>query len=61
MKVAGQHYRTIWVAEDGSTVEVINQTKLPHVFEVLPLKTWGSFVWFMTSTVEPSSATHIVR
>ncbi|MDJ0982642.1 MAG: S-methyl-5-thioribose-1-phosphate isomerase [Kiloniellales bacterium] len=39
MKVAGQHYRTIWVAEDGWTVEVIDQTKLPHVFEVLPLKT----------------------
>ena len=38
MKVAGQHYRTIWVAEDGWTVEVIDQTKLPHVFEVLPLK-----------------------
>ncbi len=39
MKVAGQHYRTIWLAEDGWTVEVIDQTKLPHVFEVLPLKT----------------------
>ena len=39
MKVEGRHYRTIWVAEDGWTVEVIDQTKLPHVFEVLPLKT----------------------
>ena len=39
MKVEGRHTRTIWVAEDGWTVEVIDQTKLPHVFEVLPLKT----------------------
>jgi len=33
MKVDGRLYRTIWPAEDGS-VEVIEQTKLPHVFEV---------------------------
>jgi len=33
MKVDGRPYRTIWPAEDGS-VEVIDQTKLPHVFEV---------------------------
>ena len=39
MKVDGRHHRTIWVAEDGWTVEVIDQTKLPHLFEVLPLKT----------------------
>ena len=38
MRVEGRHYRTIWVAEDGWTVEVIDQTKLPHVFEVLPLR-----------------------
>ena len=39
MNVKGRHYRTIWVAEDGWTVEVIDQTRLPHLFEVLPLKT----------------------
>ena len=39
MKVDGRHCRTIWVAEDGWTVEVIDQTKLPHLFEVLPLET----------------------
>ena len=39
MKVDGRHFRTIWVAEDGWTVEVIDQTKLPHLFEVLRLKT----------------------
>jgi methylthioribose-1-phosphate isomerase len=33
MKVDRRPYRTIWPAEDGS-VEVIDQTKLPHVFEV---------------------------
>ena len=33
MKVDGRSYRTIWAADDGS-VEVIDQTKLPHVFEV---------------------------
>ncbi len=33
MKVDGKPYRTIWPGEDGS-VEVIDQTRLPHVFEV---------------------------
>src|SRR5271157_3131698 len=32
MKVDGDHYRTIW--SDGETVFVIDQTKLPHKFEV---------------------------
>lgn len=31
MKIAGRHYRTIWPNSDGS-VEVIDQTKLPHEF-----------------------------
>jgi len=38
MKVGERHYRTIWVADDGWTVEVIDQTKLPFEFEVLALK-----------------------
>jgi methylthioribose-1-phosphate isomerase len=33
MNVHGRHYRTIWVGEDGITVEVIDQTRLPHEFE----------------------------
>jgi len=37
MKIDGTAMRTIWVAEDGKTVEVIDQTKLPFAFEVLPL------------------------
>ncbi|HEX7775478.1 MAG TPA: S-methyl-5-thioribose-1-phosphate isomerase, partial [Parvibaculum sp.] len=39
MKIDGIHYRTIWVAEDGWSVEVIDQTKLPHVFATLRLRT----------------------
>jgi methylthioribose-1-phosphate isomerase len=34
MKVGGRQYRTIWVAGDGQSVEVIDQTKLPHAFVV---------------------------
>jgi methylthioribose-1-phosphate isomerase len=33
MKVEGQHYRTIW--SEGELVSVIDQTKLPHKFEVV--------------------------
>ena len=31
--------RTIWLDDDGRTVVVIDQTRLPHVFETLDLKT----------------------
>jgi methylthioribose-1-phosphate isomerase len=34
VKVDGRPYRTIWLAEDGRSVDVIDQTKLPHVFEI---------------------------
>lgn len=37
MKIDGTHYRTIWVNDDGWSVEVIDQTKLPHEFETLRL------------------------
>ena len=37
MKIDGTHYRTIWVNEDGWSVEVIDQTKLPHEFQTLRL------------------------
>ncbi|HET9574302.1 MAG TPA: S-methyl-5-thioribose-1-phosphate isomerase, partial [Methyloceanibacter sp.] len=39
MKIDGKHYRTIWLNEDGKTVEIIDQTKLPHRFETLSLNT----------------------
>ncbi len=37
MNVDGQAYRTIWLAEDGKTVEIIDQTKLPHHFTTVQL------------------------
>ena len=37
MKVNGTHYRTIWLRDDGWTVEIIDQTKLPHRFETAKL------------------------
>jgi methylthioribose-1-phosphate isomerase len=38
MKIKGNAYRTIWLAPDGWSVEVIDQTRLPHEFSVIPLK-----------------------
>ncbi len=37
MRIDGKPYRTIWPSADGSAVEVIDQTRLPHRFEVLTL------------------------
>ena len=39
MNIDGVPYRTIWLAKDGRTVEVIDQTLLPHAFEVRRLAT----------------------
>ncbi|WP_448190232.1 S-methyl-5-thioribose-1-phosphate isomerase [Azospirillum sp. sgz301742] len=39
MKVNGTAYRTIWLAKDGWSVEIIDQTKLPHDFAVARLTT----------------------
>ncbi|HTK13951.1 MAG TPA: S-methyl-5-thioribose-1-phosphate isomerase [Xanthobacteraceae bacterium] len=38
MNVNGIHKRTIWLEADGWTVGVIDQTKLPHAFATVPLK-----------------------
>ena len=38
MKVGDRWYRTIWPSEDGGAVEVIDQTRLPHAFEVVRLQ-----------------------
>ena len=38
MKINGQSYRTIWVGEDGWSVDIIDQTKLPHSFEIANLR-----------------------
>ena len=37
MRVEGKPYRTIWLAQDGWSVEIIDQTLLPHRFEVVRL------------------------
>lgn len=38
MKINGQHYRTIWRADDGKSVEIIDQTRLPHEFVTTRLR-----------------------
>jgi len=38
MRVGGQPYRTIFVADDAGTVSVIDQTRLPFEFELVPLR-----------------------
>lgn len=38
MKIGGRHYRTIWLNPDGWSVEIIDQTKLPHRFETVTLR-----------------------
>ncbi|MDO1559014.1 S-methyl-5-thioribose-1-phosphate isomerase [Brevundimonas sp. 2R-24] len=38
MKVDGRPYRTIWPADDGRTVVVIDQRLLPHRFETIELR-----------------------
>ena len=39
MIVNGQPYRTIWLAEDGTGVEIIDQTRLPHEFITVRMDT----------------------
>ena len=39
MRVDGKPYRTIWLAPDGWSVEIIDQTRLPHEFATTRLTT----------------------
>jgi methylthioribose-1-phosphate isomerase len=39
MKVDGKPYRTIWLNPDGWSVAIIDQTKFPHRFETVTLRT----------------------
>jgi len=39
MRIGGQPYRTIFVADDAGTVSVIDQTRLPFEFELVALRT----------------------
>ena len=38
MKVNGKSFRTIWPTADNTAVEIIDQTRLPHVFTTLRLE-----------------------
>ena len=38
MQVDGKPYRTIWLNRDGWSVEIIDQTVMPHRFETVTLK-----------------------
>ncbi len=37
MKIDGTHYRSIWFDEADHSVKIIDQTRLPHFFDVLTL------------------------
>ena len=39
MKIDGTPYRSVWVDQDGWSVHIIDQTKLPWAFEILRLAT----------------------
>ena len=39
MNVGGRAFRTIWEGGDGRTVEIIDQTRLPHEFVTVGLRT----------------------
>ncbi|MCP4983220.1 MAG: S-methyl-5-thioribose-1-phosphate isomerase [Gammaproteobacteria bacterium] len=39
MKVDNVHYRSIWINSDGWSVDIIDQTRLPHVFTINNLQT----------------------
>jgi methylthioribose-1-phosphate isomerase len=41
VNVRGRHYRTIWLNEDGRSVDIIDQRWLPHEFRVVTLRTVG--------------------
>jgi len=39
MNVDGLRYRSIWVNDDGATIDIIDQTRLPHAFVIKNLAT----------------------
>ena len=38
MNINGKAWRTIWLAADGWSVEIIDQTRLPHALAIVALK-----------------------
>jgi methylthioribose-1-phosphate isomerase len=51
MKVGGKHYRTIYPVGDGQTIEVIDQTRLPHEFVLVQLRTLDDAVRAITTMI----------
>ena len=51
MKIDGTPYRTIWPHQDGRSVDVIDQTRLPHAFEVQRLATLTDFALAISGMV----------
>ncbi|MCW5692461.1 MAG: S-methyl-5-thioribose-1-phosphate isomerase [Pseudolabrys sp.] len=39
MRVNGRQYRTVWVGDNGRSIEVIDQASLPHRFVIVSLRT----------------------
>ncbi|MDG2176098.1 MAG: S-methyl-5-thioribose-1-phosphate isomerase [Gammaproteobacteria bacterium] len=40
MNVDGEHFRSIWFDESDQSVRIIDQTRLPHFFEIIELSTF---------------------
>ncbi|SFN63536.1 hypothetical protein [Xenorhabdus japonica] len=38
MKINGIHYCSVWLADDGHTVEIFDQTKLPFEVQTIQLR-----------------------
>jgi len=39
MKIDSKSYRSIWLADDGCSVNIIEQTRLPHEFVIMTMRT----------------------
>ena len=51
MKIGNKHYRTIWLSEDGWSINVIDQTRLPHKFSVRCLTDVSQVAYAISSMV----------
>ena len=39
MRIGAKAFRTIWPGSDAASVQIIDQTRLPHEFEIISIKT----------------------
>jgi methylthioribose-1-phosphate isomerase len=39
VRIGGKAFRTIWPGSDAASVQIIDQTRLPHEFEIVSIKT----------------------